>query len=69
MNLKRFGALARVFLALTFFLALNPHVFGAAVPRFAFVTNANDNTVSIYTVNAISGLLRDDGYTLEIETE
>lgn len=33
-------------------------------PRFAFVTNTNDNTISIYTVNATSGLLRNDGYAL-----
>src|SRR5216684_8412808 len=53
-----------VFLALPLLLWLSPSLFGAAVPRFAFVANAKDNTVSIYTVNATSGLLRDDGYVL-----
>src|SRR5215470_18017973 len=34
------------------------------VPRFAYVPNFNDNTVSIYTVNASTGQLRDNGYVL-----
>jgi hypothetical protein len=53
-----------VFLTLAFLFSLSSCAFSEAVPRFAFVTNANDNTVSIYTVNATSGLLRDDGYAL-----
>ena len=32
------------------------------VPRFAYVANSNDNTVSIYTVNASTGRLRANGY-------
>ncbi len=32
------------------------------VPRFAYVANANDNTVSIFTVNAATGQLRHNGY-------
>src|SRR5580658_3749321 len=55
---------SRVFLSLLLFWALVPLAFGKTTPRFAFVTNASDNTVSIYTVNATSGLLRDDGYAL-----
>jgi 6-phosphogluconolactonase (cycloisomerase 2 family) len=31
-------------------------------PRFAYVANYYDNTVSIYTVNASTGQLRDNGY-------
>src|SRR5215470_13716142 len=34
------------------------------VPRFAYVPNFRDNTVSIYTVNASTGQLRDNGYVL-----
>ena len=33
-----------------------------AVPRFACVANSADNTVSIYTVNAVTGQLRHNGY-------
>lgn len=33
-------------------------------PRFAFVANSSDNTVSVYTVNASSGLLRANGYVV-----
>lgn len=36
----------------------------AVSPRFAFVANSNDSTVSVYTVNATSGLLRADGFAL-----
>jgi len=32
------------------------------VPRFAYVANANDNTVSIFSVNASTGQLRHNGY-------
>jgi 6-phosphogluconolactonase (cycloisomerase 2 family) len=32
------------------------------VPRFAYVSNVNDNTVSMYTVNAATGQLRHNGY-------
>ena len=32
------------------------------VPRFAYVANGSDNTVSIYTVNAATGQLRHNGY-------
>jgi len=35
-----------------------------SVPRFAYVPNFADNTVSIYTVNASTGQLRDNGYVL-----
>ena len=35
-----------------------------SVPRFAYVPNFKDNTVSIYTVNASTGQLRDNGYVL-----
>lgn len=31
-------------------------------PRFAYVTNMDDNTVSMYTVNATTGQLRHNGY-------
>ena len=34
------------------------------VPRFAYLANYNDNTVSIYTVNAITGQLRANGYVM-----
>ena len=33
-------------------------------PRFAYVANSNDNTVSIYTVNATTGQLRHNGYVV-----
>ena len=32
------------------------------VPRFAYVANYNDNSVSLYTVNATTGQLRHNGY-------
>jgi DNA-binding beta-propeller fold protein YncE len=32
------------------------------VPRFAYVANQKENTVSIYTVNAATGQLRHNGY-------
>jgi 6-phosphogluconolactonase (cycloisomerase 2 family) len=32
------------------------------VPRFAYVTNPADNTVSMYTVNVTTGQLRNNGY-------
>src|SRR5437868_1000999 len=39
--------------------------FGAAlVPRFAYVANFSDDSVSIFTVNATTGQLRDNGYAL-----
>src|SRR5229473_5842937 len=34
----------------------------SAAPRFAYVTNLNDDTLSIYTVNAGTGQLRGNGY-------
>ncbi len=34
----------------------------AAAPRFAYVTNLSDDTLSIYTVNAATGQLRGNGY-------
>ena len=34
------------------------------VPRFAYVANNEDNTVSGYTVNATTGQLRHNGYAL-----
>jgi 6-phosphogluconolactonase (cycloisomerase 2 family) len=37
---------------------------GFLVPRFAYVPNAGDGTVSIYTVNAKTGQLRSNGYAL-----
>ncbi len=37
---------------------------GFLVPRFAYVPNDGDNTVSIYTVNAKTGQLRSNGYVL-----
>jgi 6-phosphogluconolactonase len=36
----------------------------ATTPRFAYVANSKDNTVSIYTVNASSGQLRNNGWAL-----
>ena len=36
----------------------------ANTPRFAYVVNSGDNTVSQYTVNASTGLLRANGYAL-----
>ncbi len=32
------------------------------VPRFAYVANSTDSTVSMYTVNAVTGQLRHNGY-------
>src|SRR6516162_9891396 len=34
----------------------------AATPRFAYATNLDDNTISIYSVNASTGQLRANGY-------
>jgi 6-phosphogluconolactonase (cycloisomerase 2 family) len=53
-----------VFIALMLVLLLIPSAFGFTTPRFAFVANEKDSTVSIYTVNATSGLLRSHGYVL-----
>ena len=36
----------------------------AIVPRFAYVANSKDNTVSVYTVNAVTGQFRDHSYAL-----
>lgn len=36
----------------------------AVFPRFAFVANTSDDTVSIYTVDGTSGFLRDNGYVV-----
>ncbi len=36
----------------------------ATLPRFAYVANSDDNTLSIYTVAGNSGQLRADGYAL-----
>ncbi len=38
---------------------------GSVFPRFAFVANANDDTISFYTVDATSGQFRSNGYTAE----
>jgi 6-phosphogluconolactonase len=54
----------RTFLVFALFLWLTFFAFGTTVPRFAFIANTNDNTLSVYTVNATSGLLRDDGYAV-----
>jgi 6-phosphogluconolactonase len=32
-------------------------------PRFAYVANKNDGTVSVYSINSATGLLRPNGYT------
>lgn len=37
---------------------------GGITPRFAYVANNSDNTVSIYTVNAATGQLRHNGYVV-----
>src|SRR5712692_9793139 len=37
---------------------------GTATPRFAYVTNLSDDTLSIYSVNASTGQLRPHGYVL-----
>ena len=34
----------------------------AVYPRFAYVANASDGTISIYTVNATTGQMRHNGY-------
>ena len=54
MKRRIFGSLAVMHLALMTAAAVSP--------RYAFVANSNDGTVSVYTVNATSGLLRADGY-------
>jgi 6-phosphogluconolactonase (cycloisomerase 2 family) len=56
MKRRIFGSLAIMHLALMTAAAVSP--------RFAFAANSNDGTVSVYTVNATSGLLRADGYAL-----
>jgi 6-phosphogluconolactonase (cycloisomerase 2 family) len=35
---------------------------GSTPPRFAYATNFNDNTISLYTVNPTTGQLRANGY-------
>src|SRR6266478_5888256 len=37
---------------------------GTSTPRFAYVTNLSDDTLSIYSVNASTGQLRPNGYVL-----
>ena len=56
--------LIRVFFAITLLLSLIPAASGAGAPRFTFVANTGDNTLSTYTVNATTGLLRNNGYVL-----
>src|SRR5262249_9479956 len=36
----------------------------AQVPRFAYVANANDDTVSLYTINDCTGQLQPNGYII-----
>jgi 6-phosphogluconolactonase (cycloisomerase 2 family) len=54
----------RAFSACLFLMILSTHVVAVTTPRFAFVVNSSDATVSIYTVNATTGFLRDNGYVL-----
>ncbi|MDP1947853.1 MAG: hypothetical protein Q8L77_10170, partial [Nitrospirota bacterium] len=37
---------------------------GTDAPRFAYVTNTDENTISMYAVNATSGQLRSLGYVI-----
>lgn len=37
---------------------------GTDAPRFTYVTNTDENTISMYAVNAVSGQLRSFGYVL-----
>src|SRR5229473_2973037 len=37
---------------------------GTAIPRYAYVTNLSDDTLSIYSVNPATGQLRPHGYVL-----
>src|SRR5260370_28814653 len=37
---------------------------GTSTPRFAYVTNLSDDTLSIYSVNPSTGQLRPHGYVL-----
>ena len=74
MNAVKFGDGARRFQYFALMLALvacggdgegdggGPPPPTSDVPRFAYVANSNDNTVSIYTVNASTGQLRANGY-------
>jgi 6-phosphogluconolactonase (cycloisomerase 2 family) len=41
---------------------------GSTPPRFAYATNFNDNTISLYTVNPATGQLRANGYLLSTQT-
>ncbi len=41
---------------------------GSTPPRFAYVANFNDNTISFYTVNPSTGQLRANGYLLSTQT-
>jgi DNA-binding beta-propeller fold protein YncE len=50
-------------LAACAFFFLSASSFGP-VPRFGYVANSKDNTVSIYTVDAITGQFRDSSYVL-----
>jgi len=56
--------ISRLYPVLVLVLLLNAHGLAAVFPRFAFVANSGDNTVSAFTVNSTSGQLRDDGYAL-----
>src|SRR5260370_7023732 len=58
---NRLGSVS-VLAACTFFL-LSASSY-AAGPRFAYVANSKDNTVSIYTVDAVTGQFRDNSYVL-----
>ena len=39
-----------------------PPIVNAIVPRFAYVANVNDNSVSVYEVDAVTGQLRARGH-------
>ncbi len=62
--MRIYQPVSKAVFTLAFIISLSICAIGAVFPRFAFVANTNDNTVSIYTVNGTSGLLRDDGYVV-----
>jgi 6-phosphogluconolactonase (cycloisomerase 2 family) len=49
---------------LSFIVLMSTVLAWASSPRFAYVTNANDNTVSAYAVDSVTGQLRANGYAI-----
>jgi 6-phosphogluconolactonase (cycloisomerase 2 family) len=58
------GAISAIAVVSLLLFSLTTQAFAVTTPRFAFVANSADNTVSIFTVNGTTGYLRHNGYVL-----